>query len=66
MAHRRLLAENLAALARGMLLMAFGVLLFAASQDAVSIEGGDVVIALLGAVVLYVAAYVLLPSEEKP
>ena len=64
MAHRKLLAENLAALARGMLLMALGVLLFAVSQDSVNIEHRDIAFAIIAAVCLYAFAFLVLPSER--
>ena len=63
MAHRKLLAENLAALGRGMLLMALGVLLFAVSQDAVNIEHRDIAFAIIAAIFLYAFAFLVLPSE---
>ena len=66
MAHRKLLAENLAALGRGMLLMALGVLLFAVSQDTVSIEHRDIAFAVLAAIFLYAFAFLVLPSEMQP
>ena len=63
MAHRKLLAENLAALGRGMLLMALGVLLFAVSQDTVSIEGRDIAFAILAAILFYASAFLVMPPE---
>jgi hypothetical protein len=63
MAHRKLLAENLAALGRGMLLMALGILLFAVSQDAVNIEHRDIAFAIIAAIFLYAFAFLVLPSE---
>ena len=71
MAHRKLLAENLAALGRGMLLMALGVLLFAVSQDTVTqdtvtIEHRDIAFAVLAAIFLYAFAFLVLPSEMQP
>ena len=66
MAHRKLLAENLAALGRGMLLMALGVLLFAVSQDAVNIEHRDIAFAIVAAIFLYAFAFLVLPSETQP
>ena len=63
MAHRKLLAESLAALGRGMLLMALGVLLFAVSQDAINIEHRDIAFAIIAAIFLYAFAFLVLPSE---
>ena len=64
MARRKLLAENLAATARGILLMFTGIVLFGESQNIVVPNANEIIQALLAALWFFVGAFILMPEAQ--
>ena len=64
MARRKLLAENLAAMARGVLLMLAGVVLFGESQDIVLPNDNETAQAVLAVLWLFIGAFFLMPETQ--
>jgi regulator of protease activity HflC (stomatin/prohibitin superfamily) len=64
MARRKLLAENLAAIARGILLMLAGIALFGESQNVVIPDDNETTQALLAVLWFFIGAFFLMPEAQ--